>query len=120
MNQTTATEPVVGEWPSTSVDVVSDIKSIVAEIAGVGWTENDALRVGITDIAGSGDVRFQDYPDANAGRLNVDYTEGGANPNQTQAIIMGWLRPFLLQHPFLMIGAIGLNKLIKRRQKLMK
>ena len=66
------------------------------------------------------DDETHDFTDLGGDRLVANYLTGtesaGANPNQTQAIIMGWL----LKHPILFAGFLGLTKIIKRRQKLMK
>ena len=62
---------------------------------------------------------------SNAAGDQVDDWEGGdiggaATPNQTQSIIMGWMKTFALGHPILAAGITGLVAIIKRRMRLMK
>ncbi|MBU1235021.1 MAG: hypothetical protein KKC77_19210 [Proteobacteria bacterium] len=74
----TAASTVQSGFPNYA-DVTIDVKDIIQEIVDRGgWAENNDIRIGVGAKAGSGNTSFYDYPDANAGRLSINYTAGAA------------------------------------------
>ncbi|KKM78646.1 hypothetical protein LCGC14_1357860 [marine sediment metagenome] len=114
---------------------------IVNDITGVVGTDkmdlaltddeinNDAQDAHTTDTAESQTIPSTDI-DGTSRPQNTNHDMGafeivaaaaeGANPNQTQSIIMGWMKTFALGHPILAAGITGLVGIIKRRMRLMK